>query len=334
MVDVKSKRCKADGCTKGPAFNFEGETTGLYCATHKLFNMVDIKHKRCKADGCTKGPAFNFEGETTGLYCATHKLPNMVNVKSPRCEYNGCTTQPGFGVPGKPPTHCAQHKSDGMISHPKRRCESDDCKEYALYGMNSIPTHCKTHKSPQHMNLVQHDCVVCGVLEVVDNEKKCARCSEYLQKRLNLRKQRQVKSWIDTNPTLKNYESYDKQIESGTCGKERPDFVWDTPTHKVILEVDEFQHRDRPCECEQTRMVNVTQSFGMPCLWVRYNPDDFKGQKSSLKEQDRKDLLLRVLSESLSDAPENSKDVLRVKYLFFDGFKLGEQLKTEHIPLL
>jgi hypothetical protein len=200
--------------------------------------------------------------------------------------------------------------------------------------MNSTPTHCETHKSPQHMNLVQHDCVVCGVLEYVDNERKCARCSEYLTKRLNLRKQRQIKSWIDTTPTLNHYESYDKQIEGGSCGKERPDFVWDTPTHKVILEVDEFQHRDRPCECEQTRMVNVTQSFGMPCLWVRYNPDEFKGQKNSLKEVDRRDLLLRVLSETLVDIPQHSSDTLRVKHLFFDGFKLGEQLKTERIPVL
>jgi hypothetical protein len=155
-----------------------------------------------------------------------------------------------------------------------------------------------------------------------------------LTKRLHLRKQRQVKSWIDTNQKLNQYESYDKQIESGTCGKERPDFVWDTSTHKVILEVDEFQHRNRLCECEQTRMVNVTQSVGMPCLWIRYNPDDFKGQKASLKEQDRKDLLLRVLNESLNESPKTQNDVLRVKYLFFDGFKPGTVIETEHIPLL
>jgi hypothetical protein len=145
-----------------------------------------------------------------------------------------------------------------------------------------------------------------------------------------------VKSWLDTSTsaTLKGYESYDRTIEQGSCGKERPDFVWDASTHKVILEVDEYQHNDRPCECEQTRMVNVTQSFGMPCLWIRFNPDDYRGQKSSLKERDRRDLLLRVLAQSLSESPESSSETLRVKHLFFDGFKVGSTIECERIPLL
>jgi hypothetical protein len=143
-----------------------------------------------------------------------------------------------------------------------------------------------------------------------------------------------VKSWIDASATLKGYESYDRTIEQGACGKERPDFVWDASTHKVILEVDEYQHNDRPCECEQTRMVNVTQSFGMPCLWIRFNPDDYKGQKASLKERDRRDLLLRVIAQSLTESPESSIETLRVKHLFFDGFKVGSTIECERIPLL
>ena len=166
----------------------------------------------------------------------------MVDIASKRCQFHECTTQPRYGIPGYNPTHCAAHKTDGMIAHPQRKCEVEHCKSYALYGMNSIPTHCETHKTPQHINLVQHNCIVCGVLEYVDNERKCGRCSEYLTKKLHLRKQRQVKMWMDFHPQLKHYQYYDRQVEGGLCGKERPDFGWDCQTHYVILEVDEHQH--------------------------------------------------------------------------------------------
>jgi hypothetical protein len=72
----------------------------------------------------------------------------------------------------------------------------------------------------------------------------------------------------------------------------------------------------------------------MPCLWVRFNPDDFKGQKSTLKERDRRDLLLRVLAQSLCEPPQSSLDILRIKHLFFDGFKMGNPVITETINLL
>jgi hypothetical protein len=296
--------------------------------------MVDVKHPHCAYAGCTSQPVFNFEGQPKGQYCGQHKEPGMVDVKHQRCAHTGCTKQPWYGTPGHSPLYCAEHKISGTIPYPKRKCEADDCKAYALYGMNSTPQYCEDHKTPDHTNLVQHDCMVCGVLEIVDLEGKCSRCSEYLRKRLHLRKQRLVKSWLDADPHLNHYESYDRQLDGGSCGKDRPDFVWDTPTHKVILECDEFQHNDRPCECEQTRMVNVTQALGMPCLWVRYNPDDFKGQKASLKELHRRDVLLRVLKASLTESPRSTSDLLRIQHLFFDGFQWGQPIETETIPLL
>jgi len=175
---------------------------------------------------------------------------------------------------------------------------------------------------------------VCGVLDFVDDTIKCARCSEYLTKKLHLRKQRQVKSWLDAHPELRNYISYDRQLDGGSCGKERPDVVWDCTTHYVLLEVDEHQHQDRPCECEQVRMVNVTQGLGLPCIWVRYNPDEFKGQKASLKERDRRALLEKRLVECFAAQPQSPLDCCRVSHLFFDGFQMGQPLTFERIPMM
>lgn len=40
--------------------------------------QVDVMTPRCKADGCTKYPCFNWPGEHPGLYCKPHAPPGMV----------------------------------------------------------------------------------------------------------------------------------------------------------------------------------------------------------------------------------------------------------------
>jgi hypothetical protein len=50
----------------------------------------------CKFDSCKTRPIYNYENETTALYCAKHKLDNMINIKSKRCIYNGCSLIPSY----------------------------------------------------------------------------------------------------------------------------------------------------------------------------------------------------------------------------------------------
>ena len=330
MIDVKSRRCEQLGCTiRNPRFNFASYGRGIYCKKHSKTGMISVSSKKCAHTGCAIQPNYNYNGSPP-LYCYVHKQDNMVNVYAKTCFYDGCTTSVRFGLPGKRPTSCATHKRPGDIANPRRKCE--ECKEFAIYGMDSVPKFCEAHKSDQHMNLVHHDCVVCGVLEITDAEGKCSRCSEYMKKGLYCRKQRLVKAWIDTSDVLK-YESYDRQLDGGSCGKERPDFMWDAITHKVILEVDEDQHKDRPCECEQTRMANLTNSIGMPCVWIRFNPDAYKGQ-GKVTDAIRKDILIRTLKEYLQTPPQSPSDFCRVIHLFFDGFQIGRPIDVEVMPML
>ena len=46
MVDVKSRRCAAEGCNKYPAFNVPGESTARYCGDHR--------HAQRKAAKCSR----------------------------------------------------------------------------------------------------------------------------------------------------------------------------------------------------------------------------------------------------------------------------------------
>ena len=72
--------------------------------------------------------------------------------------------------------------------------------------------------------------------------------------------------------------STDKMVDGGKCGRERPDRLFELPVRVLIIECDENQHKERACECEQTRMVNIGQSFGgLSVYFIRWNPDNFKG---------------------------------------------------------
>lgn len=61
-MDVKSRRCAAEGCNKYPAFNIPGENTARYCGDHRQQGMIDVHNKRCNFEGCTKRPTFNYPG--------------------------------------------------------------------------------------------------------------------------------------------------------------------------------------------------------------------------------------------------------------------------------
>ena len=88
----------------------------------------------------------------------------------------------------------------------------------------------------------------------------------------------------------------------------------------MILEVDEWQHKDRQCTCEQARMVNITQCLGGPHVrWLRYNPDAFKlpsGRKSQMSVARRHVHLLAWLRASIQTMPSQ---MLEIVYLCYDG---------------
>lgn len=77
MVNVRSKRCRYDGCIKWPVFNKKGERSGLYCNSHKQPDMVNVIDECCQADGCIKQASFGTEGQSTRQFCASHSQPGM-----------------------------------------------------------------------------------------------------------------------------------------------------------------------------------------------------------------------------------------------------------------
>ena len=211
-----------------------------------------------------------------------------------------------------------------MIRRPNAKCKSVGCRELAVWGTNWMPAHCEEHRTEDETNLVEQPCSSCGLLYVLDAEKKCENCNPASFETARLAKQNALMSFMDFRGLFGS--STDIMIDGGICGRERPDRVYELPDKIIVLECDEHQHRERNCACEQTRMVNISQSFGgVPVYFLRWNPDDYA------PEDDRKepecvsarhklcaDFLECVLSGRTA-LPETGALVYAM-YLYFDGW--------------
>ena len=319
MVDVKSILCENEECTSRASFGLPNSKR-RFCAKHKLEGMINVVSSRCQHEGCLiLGPAFGFSGEK-GQFCVTHKIDGMINVRSKLCEHKGCQTSASYGNPGNSKTHCYPHRKKGMIRHSNARCES--CKNPAIWGINWIPKRCEKHKISDDQNLVEQQCVSCGLLYVLDKENKCENCNPISFLVTRLAKQNALMSYLDFND-LKG-ESTDKVVENGACGKERPDRVYDFGDKIVVLECDEHQHQDRQCLCEQTRMINIGQSFGgIPVYFIRWNPDDYSPEDDK-KDPEEITKRHKLVGDLIRDIKLGRhllpKGLVSVFYMYYDGW--------------
>lgn len=111
MINVFSPKCAS--CFKTPSFNYIG-LPPKYCASHKLENMENVKSKKCKYQGCMIVPSYNFDSFRTAQYCVNHKQPGMVYITKV-CYYPGCRVIPSYNyVDKKTPVACSAHKKENM----------------------------------------------------------------------------------------------------------------------------------------------------------------------------------------------------------------------------
>jgi hypothetical protein len=153
-------------------------------------------------------------------------------------------------------------------------------------------------------------------------------------------KQKMVKSWLDKSKYHGDYILYDHSFaEDQECfgRKRRPDFLWDSMAHFVILSVDEFQHKRGGYDCEIKRMGEIAQALGLPTIFIRYNPDEYKdsaGIKVHPYNKVRKKLLFKQLERCKTlQLQRNESDYLQVMYLYYDGFDSATTPALETIDI-
>jgi hypothetical protein len=245
-------------------------------------------------------------------------------VKHPKCiGFDGtpCSFEPTacYGVPGQKAIHCSTHKTPGEILNPSKKCLTRNCRNTATHGY-SVPIHCEQHRSGQEINLVLKLCIGCQLLDVVDDKGYCMTCDPKSWNIIRLAKQKVVRDFFNFHHM--NYESYDRMLEHGCCGKERPDFIFDCDDHKIVVEVDEHQHEGHGYECERERMINISQLLGgMPVIFIRYNPDKYKPivGRATPKAQDRLENLKKIVEywQQTQLLPEDG--FCCATYMYYDG---------------
>ena len=237
--------CIYIGCKKRSTYNYEEEKP-MYCLEHKKNGMVDVRHKKCIHLNCKKRSTYNNITEKA-MYCLEHKKDGMVDVRHKTCIHVDCKIRPSYNNEGKSPIYCLEHKKDGMINVRSKTCNTYLCS-----------TAVKTNKYNGY-------CLFCYVNMFPDKpvsrnyKTKEYSITEYVKSKYP------TLSWIT-----------DKKVSDG-CSKRRPDLLLDLGYQIVIVEIDENQHIDYDCSCENKRIMELSQDVGYrPIIFIRFNPDDYE----------------------------------------------------------
>jgi len=192
--------------------------------------------------------------------------------------------------------YCIQCNGSGICDHKKKRMYCIEC------GGSRLCSSCYMATVHRHGEL----CRACQPVARRNARVKEASVAGYL------------KQWADDSE-IPMYTSWNKQVNGSNpnvCGAMRPDFSWGLATHTVVLEVDENQHSDYTPKCEFQRICNLSGSFGMPMVMLRYNPDAFKiaGDTRITPKSHRLPLLLKRLQHALTTIPSA---LITVEYLYY-----------------
>lgn len=120
MVNVHSKSCSNESCTRRATYNVDGIKTPAYCKQHANDSMVNVRNKRCLHESCIKQSYYN--ASTTTAYCKLHMDTGMVDVRNRHCLRDPCRTQRSLGAEGSnKPEFCKIHAEFGMVNIRSRR---------------------------------------------------------------------------------------------------------------------------------------------------------------------------------------------------------------------
>jgi hypothetical protein len=284
MINVRSKTCINPNCKKIPTFNYHNEKTAIYCSSHKLDEMINVRSKTCINPNCKKKPNFNYQNEKTAIYCFTHKLDGMIDVKSKTCIYLNCKKKPNFNYENeKKLIYCSSHKLDGMIDVRSKTCINPNCKIIPNFNYENEkkPIYCFTHKLDGMIDVKSKTCktYLCYTRVTEKYDGYCLYCYINLFPDKPVTRNYKTKEYSVVECVKEKYPNLswisDKTIKDG-CSKRRPDLLLDLGYQVLIIEIDENQHIDYDCSCENKRIMELSQDLNhRPIIFIRFNPDDY-----------------------------------------------------------
>ena len=335
MVDIKHKKCK---CGKRPNFNEPGETNAICCSQCKTDTMVDVINKKCK---CGKvRPIYNEPGKNPAICCSKCKTDIMIDVINKKCK---CGTRPNFNEPGKTNAICCLNcKTDTMVDIKHKKCK---CGKRPSYNEPTeiIATCCLNCKTDTMIDVINKKCKNnwCSTIIRGKYDGYCLYCYMNMFPDKPVARNYKTKEYSVVEYVKTTFSRFDwitdKKVQNG-CSRRRPDLLLDLGYQIIIVEVDENQHIDYDCSCENKRIMELSQDLGhRPIVFIRFNPDDYMCQsknitscwglntkgicgikKSKKKEWDER---LKVLEEQIkywTDASNKTAKTIEVIQLFYD----------------
>jgi len=291
MVNVRNESCIHTNCKTQSNYNFEGEKKPLYCSLHKLEGMINVKGKTCIHPNCKKYPNYNLEGEIKPLYCFSHKLEGMVDVKHKKCIELNCKLRPLYNMEEeKEAIYCFSHKKEGMTNICIKNCIHTNCKTRASYNLEGEikPLFCFLHKLDEMINIRAKTCKthLCGKQVNEKYDGYCLRCHIHLFPDKPVSRNYKTKEFAVVEFVKNKFENYswitDKMVSDG-CSKKRPDLLLDLGYQVIIIEIDEKQHIDYDCSCENKRIMELSQDLAhRPIVFIRFNPDEYNNKEKKI----------------------------------------------------
>jgi len=287
MVNVTSKRCIHLGCKTQPIYNKLGETNGLYCREHRQDGMVNVKSNKCIHEGCKKRPSYNKIGEIKALYCLSHIIDGMVNILQRTCIHEGCKKTSYYNKEGARPIYCSQHIQDGMMNVVQKTCIHPGCKTQPSYNKEgeTIGLYCATHRKEGMIDVKSTRCKthLCSTRVTEKYDGYCFYCYMHLFPDKPITHNYKTKEFSVVEYVKANYpHPWITDKITGGCSRRRPDLLLDLIDQVLIVEIDENQHIDYDCSCENKRIMELSQDLAhRPIVFIRFNPDDY--QKGDIK---------------------------------------------------
>ena len=237
--------CKHDNCETTAGFGLESDKKVIFCSKHKTPDMVDLVHAICKHDNCKTQAGFGLEDDKKKIYCTKHKTPDMIDLSNARCKHENCKTTAKFGLEAdKKKIYCSKHKTTDMVDLVHARC------------LNNCPV--KGNRKYKGY------CLFCFI-NLFPDEKVCRNYKT---------KEKYISDYIKEEFKKYNWIC-DKSIQGG-CSRRRPDMFLELNEQIIIVEVDENQHINYDCSCENKRLMELSQDVGhKPIVFIRFNPDDY-----------------------------------------------------------
>jgi len=336
----------------------------LYCQ----HNILKSKCKKCGSkDYCVhdkrKSTCKECQGnsicihdkqKTRCIICSPHLACYHNKIKS-RCKECGSNDYCNHGIQK---TICKQCCGNAICCHNKIKYNCIEC------GSNKF---CKHGKYKIFCKECDGSCIcIHGLKKYVCGEccgsNLCINCKlSYKNKKYNNHCMRCFIHLFPDQPVCRNYKTketavaqyittnfpnftwnLDKKIEDG-CSRRRPDLVCDLGYQIIIVEVDENQHTDYDCSCENKRIMQLSQDVGhRPIVFIRFNPDDYinlnnekitscwgttpktgilKIKNNKNDEWESRLNLLKTQIEYWSNEENKTEKTIEVIQLFYDGFK-------------